>query len=60
MPVLGLEVSVKEMDAIFDEFDPDGSGSIGYTELKKSLTSKPKPTSKPESKGKVNAKAKAR
>jgi len=56
MPVLGLDVSVKEMDAIFDEFDPDGSGSIGYAELKKSLTAKPKPEGKSDAKSDTKGK----
>ena len=37
MPVLGLEVPTKEIDALFNEWDKDGGGSISYEELKKLL-----------------------
>ena len=37
MPILGLEAPKKEIDALFDQFDPDGGGSITYDELKKAL-----------------------
>jgi len=40
MPLLGLNVAAKEIDALFDAFDPDQSGSIGHKELQKLLKSK--------------------
>merc|ERR1712083_1037057 len=40
MPMLGLEVPKREIDKVFDEFDPDGSGEISYTELKALLKRK--------------------
>ena len=33
MPMLGLEVPKKEIDALFDSWDPDGSGSLTLKEL---------------------------
>ena len=41
MPLLGLDVPKKEIDAAFDSFDPDGSGEISYAELKKALGRRP-------------------
>ena len=40
MPALGLEVPKKEIDALFDAWDPDGSGEISFDELKKLLKQK--------------------
>ena len=37
MPMLGFEVPVKEIDALFDEFDSDGGGDIGLGEMQKML-----------------------
>ena len=37
MPKLGLKAPRKEIDALFDEFDPDGSGEIEYKEFNKLL-----------------------
>ena len=39
MPILGLDTPKKEVDALFNQFDPDGGGSITYDELKKALRS---------------------
>ena len=41
MPKLGFDVPTKDIDALFDSFDPDGSGSIDFTELKKMLRPPP-------------------
>ena len=48
MPLLGLDVSKKHIDELFDSFDSDGGGSIGYEELKQILGrgSAPPPASK--------------
>ena len=35
--ILGLDASKEAIDAVFDEFDPDGSGVVSYAELKKML-----------------------
>ena len=37
MPLLGLEVSKKEIDALFDSWDPDKSGKLEFKELDKIL-----------------------
>ena len=37
MPALGLNVDRSHADALFDSFDPDGSGTIEYHELNKLL-----------------------
>ena len=37
MPVLGLEVPKRDVDVLFNQWDPDGSGSISYHELRKLL-----------------------
>ena len=37
MPLLGLEVPRAEVDALFDSWDPDGSGSLEIPELNKVL-----------------------
>ena len=37
MGQLGLEAHRKEIDALFESWDPDGSGSIEYAELNKLL-----------------------
>ena len=37
MTALGLSASADEMGALFDEFDPDHSGSIDYSELASAL-----------------------
>ena len=37
MKELGLEVARSEVDALFDVFDPDGSGSLTLSELTKQL-----------------------
>ena len=41
MPKLGFDVPAKDVDVLFDSFDPDGSGSIDFTELKKMLRPPP-------------------
>ena len=40
MKALGLDVPRKEVDGLFDTFDPDGGGSIEYGELNKALKRK--------------------
>ena len=50
MPVLGLEVSTKDIDALFNEWDKDGGGSISYEELKKLLKGGPAVSSQPAKK----------
>ena len=35
MPMLGLEVSKQDIDALFDSWDPDGSGQLELGELNK-------------------------
>ena len=40
MPFLGVDVPLAEVDRLFASFDPDGSGSIEYAELKKLLRSR--------------------
>ena len=37
MPLRWLEVPKKDIDALFDEWDPDGSGSLELKELDKKL-----------------------
>ena len=37
MPLLGLDVPRVAVDALFDQFDPDGSGNIDFKELQKML-----------------------
>ena len=37
MPKLGLKAPRKEIDALFDEFDPDGSGEVDFRGLNKAL-----------------------
>jgi len=37
MPLLGLEVPKKEIDALFDSWDPDGSGKLELKEIGKQL-----------------------
>ena len=37
MRMLGLGVAKDEADALYDTFDPDGGGSIDYSELNKAL-----------------------
>ena len=39
MPLLGFDVPAKEIDILFDQFDPDGSGEMGFRELQKMLRS---------------------
>ena len=31
MPLIGLDLPRKEIDGVFDSWDPDGSGEIGLT-----------------------------
>ena len=38
MPVLGFDVPNSECDAVFEEFDKGGEGSISYKEMKKLLS----------------------
>ena len=38
MPILGFDVPVKDVDALFDRFDDNSSGDIDYRDLKKMLT----------------------
>ena len=33
MPALGLEIEAKEIDALFNEWDADGGGSLDFKEL---------------------------
>ena len=40
MPKLGFDVPKEQIDEVFNGFDPDGSGEVSYTELKKFLTRK--------------------
>ena len=35
MPMLGLEVSKQDIDALFNSWDPDGSGQLELGELNK-------------------------
>ena len=35
MPMLGLQVSKRDIDALFDSWDPDGSGQLELGELNK-------------------------
>ena len=37
MPMIGLQVSRRDAERLFDSFDPDGSGCIDYRELHKLL-----------------------
>merc|ERR1719188_1182909 len=37
LPALGIHAQREEIDALFDSFDPDHSGSIEYKELSKLL-----------------------
>ena len=37
IPLLGLDAPAAEVDALFDTWDPDGSGSIDFKELQKIL-----------------------
>jgi len=37
MPMIGLDVPLDEIDKLFDEWDPDGSGTIEMRELNKFL-----------------------
>ena len=37
LPVLGITISREDAEALFDEFDADGSGEIDYKELAKQL-----------------------
>ena len=46
MPAIGLDVSVREVDALFDSWDQDGGGVLHYKELSKVLRS-PAPTAPP-------------
>ena len=32
MPLLGFDAPRREVDALFDSWDPDGSGTIAYAE----------------------------
>ena len=40
MPRLGIEAPRKDIELLFDSFDPDGGGSIEYNELNKALKRK--------------------
>ena len=40
MPMLGFDVPVKDIDALFDANDPDGSGEMDFKELKRMLKGK--------------------
>ena len=37
MPRIGLDVSRAEIDALFDSWDPDGSGALELAELNRQL-----------------------
>ena len=37
IPMLGLDVPQSEIDTLFDEFDLDGGGEIGLSEMQKML-----------------------
>jgi len=41
MPVLGFDAPKEEVDALFDQFDNDGSGLMGFKELQKMLKGRP-------------------
>lgn len=43
MPLLGFDLPVQAIDALFDEYDPDGSGVMDFKELQKMLRPAPKP-----------------
>ena len=43
MPAIGLDVSVQEVDALFDSWDQDGGGVLNFKELSKVLRSTPPP-----------------
>ena len=43
MPKLGLEVSKKAIDELFDQWDSDGGGSLEFKELQRILRSVPSP-----------------
>ena len=47
IPALGIEAPDAAVDALFDSFDPDGSGSIEYAEFNK-LLRKPAKEEPPE------------
>ena len=40
MPVLGVSIPQRDMDELFDLFDPDGSGLIEFNELNALLRQK--------------------
>ena len=45
MGLLGFDVPKTEIDALFDAFDPDGSGAMEFKELQRcSGTRRPPPT----------------
>ena len=57
MPLLGFDVPKPEIDALFDQFDPDLTGQVEYVELKKHLQKfkvdkPPPPAKKPATKKK--------
>ena len=57
---MGLDaerVSKEEVDALFDSFDPDGSGSINYNELNKALRRRGAELAPRNNGGRVAAKA---
>jgi len=41
MKRMGLEVPVKDMDALFDSWDPDGGGTLDFKEVQKALRATP-------------------
>ena len=41
MPMLGLDVPVEDVDALFDTWDPDGSGMLELKELTRVLKGQP-------------------
>ena len=51
MVSLGFDATTEEMDAIFDQFDPDQSGLIEYSELERALRPGHVPIRKPRGTG---------
>ena len=37
MPMLGFEATKKEIDDLFDSWDPDGGGTLDFKELQRAL-----------------------
>jgi Ca2+-binding EF-hand superfamily protein len=52
MPELGLDVPMKDIDALFDEWDKDKGGAISYRELGRILNSTRRSSTNTTKKGK--------